>query len=112
MQKFAAVCEPPRRLARLTQNRETPVRRTQEERTLVERAKELLMAQSGVTEAQAHRMLQKRSMDRGARLADTARKVLEELSPGRKGGGSGGASSASRGEARPPEAGGRVPRSV
>ena len=109
MQKFAAVCEPPRRLARLTQNRETPVRRTQEERTLVERAKELLMAQSGVTEAQAHRMLQKRSMDRGARLADTARK---ELSPGRKGGGSGGASSASRGEARPPEAGGRVPRSV
>ena len=54
-----------------------PARRSQEERELVERAKQVLMARSGMTEDQAHRFLQKRSMDNGARLADTARRVLE-----------------------------------
>ena len=36
-----------------------------------------------MSEEQAHRLLQKRSMDNGARLADTARQVLEERSPGK-----------------------------
>lgn len=66
-------------LAQLAQAREAPARRTQEERELVDRAKELLMESGGMTEDQAHRFLQKRSMDRGARMADTARQVLEGI---------------------------------
>lgn len=53
--------------------------RSQEERELVERAKAVLMDRCGMTEEQAHRFLQKRSMDSGARLADTARLALEEI---------------------------------
>lgn len=57
--------------------------RSQKERELVERAKQVLMEHSGMTEDQAHRFLQKRSMDSGIRLADTAGFVLEEIGPGK-----------------------------
>lgn len=50
--------------------------RSQDERALVEQAKLALMDRHGMTEEQAHRFLQKKSMDSGARLADTARMVL------------------------------------
>lgn len=67
-----------RLLAQMGQGRErASVRRSPEERELVEQAKRLLIEHGGMTEEQAHRFLQKRSMDRGARLADTARQVLE-----------------------------------
>ena len=66
-------------LAQMVQTNQTPVRRGQEEKELVARAKALLMEQDGMTEAEAHRWLQKRSMDHGARLADTARQVLEKF---------------------------------
>lgn len=52
--------------------------RSQAEAALVAQAKALLMDRHGMTEAQAHRFLQKRSMDSGRRLADMARLVLEE----------------------------------
>ena len=54
----------------------SPTRRSQEERELVEQAQQILRAQ-GMTEDQAHRFLQKRSMDSGARMAETARQVLD-----------------------------------
>lgn len=72
-----------RLLAQLTQARESPARRSQAERELVEQAKAALMARDGMTEEQAHRLLQKRSMDSGARLTDTARQVLAEIGPGK-----------------------------
>ena len=73
-----------RLLAQLGQGRDRPpTRRSQEERELVGRAKQLLMDRDGMSEDQAHRFLQKRSMDSGARLADTARQVLEENEPGK-----------------------------
>ena len=72
-----------RLLAQLTQGREVPVRRSEAEQRLVEQAKAALMDQNGMTEEQAHRFLQKRSMNRGARLADAARQVLDEITPGR-----------------------------
>ena len=56
----------------------SPARRPLEERELVERAKVVLMDRHGMTEEQAHRFLQKQSMDNGARLADTARLVLAD----------------------------------
>ncbi len=67
-----------RLLAQMGQGRErASVRRSPEERELVEQAKQILIRCGGMTEDQAHRFLQKRSMDNGARLADTARQVLE-----------------------------------
>ena len=56
----------------------SPAQRSQEERELVERAKAVLMGRHGMTEGQAHRFLQKQSMDNGARLTDTARLVLAD----------------------------------
>ena len=53
-------------------------RRSQEEEQVIHQAKQLLMARHGMSEEQAHRLLQKRSMDTGARMIQTARLVLEE----------------------------------
>ena len=72
-----------RMLAQLAQTDQAPARRSQEEKELVAQAKALLMEQDGMTEAEAHRFLQKRSMDQGTRLADTARRVLDEIGTGR-----------------------------
>ena len=55
-----------------------PTQRSQEERELVVRAKAVLMDRHGMTEEQAHRFVQKQSMDNGARLTDTARLVLAD----------------------------------
>lgn len=57
--------------------REQVPKRTQEERRLIERAKEKLMEARGFTEDQAHRFLQKRSMETGTKLTETARQILE-----------------------------------
>ena len=50
--------------------------RSQEELSLIGRAKAVLM-DGGMTEEQAHRYLQKKSMDSGARLTQTAQQVLD-----------------------------------
>ena len=55
-----------------------PARRGGEEQRLITQAKAVLMERHGMTEAQAHRFLQKQSMDNGAKLTDTARLVLAE----------------------------------
>lgn len=56
----------------------TRPRRSEEEKAVVEQAKAVLMAGRGFTEEEAHRYLQKRSMDSGTRLLETARWVLSE----------------------------------
>ena len=53
--------------------------RSGEERALVEQAKALLMDRNEMTEEQAHRFLQKKSMNSGVKLAETARMVLDSL---------------------------------
>ena len=55
-----------------------PVKRGGEEQRLIARAKAVLMDRHGMTEAQAHRFLQKQSMDNGVKLTDTARLVLTD----------------------------------
>ena len=52
-------------------------KRGQEDKALIQRAKEILMDVNRMTEAEAHRFLQKRSMDTGARLTDTAQAVID-----------------------------------
>lgn len=53
-------------------------RRSATEQELVSQAKAILMEHHGMTEEQAHRALQKRSMDLGLRMVQTARQVLAE----------------------------------
>ena len=57
----------------------TAARRSGSDQAVVDRAKRLLIDRLGMTEDQAHRELQKRSMDTGARLNHTARQVIREL---------------------------------
>ena len=56
----------------------TRPQRSTEEQELIRQAKELLMESRDMTEEQAHRFLQKRSMDNGLKMVQTARMVLEE----------------------------------
>jgi response regulator NasT len=52
--------------------------RSDEEEALIHQAKELLIHRNGMTEEEAHRFLQKRSMDTGARMVQTAQLILQE----------------------------------
>ena len=52
-------------------------RRTAEQEALIQEAKELLMVRNHFTEAQAHRYIQKKSMDTGKKMEETARLILE-----------------------------------
>jgi len=51
--------------------------RPADEKILILKAKNMLMEQFEMTESQAHRFLQKSSMDRGLKLIDAARMVIE-----------------------------------
>ncbi len=70
-----------RLLSRLSRGQARPDRESPaaDERELAAEAKSRLCARFAMTEAQAHRFLQKKSMDAGVRLAKTAKAVLENL---------------------------------
>lgn len=51
-------------------------RRSSEEQQIINEAKALLMDRHNMTEQEAHRYLQKRSMDAGAKLVQTAKLIL------------------------------------
>ena len=53
-------------------------RRSGAEQELIDRAKRVLMEREGLDEGAAHRLLQKRSMDAGCRMVQTARAVLSQ----------------------------------
>lgn len=52
-------------------------KRSAEDKLLITRAKELLMSRNCMTEEQAHRFIQKRSMDTGSKMVQTAMKILD-----------------------------------
>lgn len=52
-------------------------KRSEEDKLLITKAKELLMERNHMTEEQAHRFIQKRSMDTGAKMVQTAMKILD-----------------------------------
>ncbi len=52
-------------------------KRSADEKRLVEEAKALLMRRDGLTEPQAHRMLQQAAMSRGLRMADCAAQIIK-----------------------------------
>ena len=52
-------------------------RRSDEDAAIIEEAKAVLMDRHGMSEEQAHRFLQKKSMDTGSKMVQTARMVLD-----------------------------------
>ena len=56
--------------------RRQPVRRSEGEAQVISKAKTLLMERNRMTETQAHRYIQKCSMDNGTNLVETARMVI------------------------------------
>lgn len=61
---------------RRKKERRRPKRRDEEELALIEEAKSLLMSRKRMTEEEAHRYLQKCSMDSGTNMTETARMVM------------------------------------
>lgn len=57
-------------------DRRRKTRRDPKEEKIIDRAKLYLMEKHRMTEEQAHRFIQKRSMDTGAKFIDTARLIL------------------------------------
>jgi response regulator NasT len=56
--------------------RARPRQRSKEEQDVIDRAKELLMERNGLTEEEAHRYIQKSSMDNGTGVVETAGMIL------------------------------------
>lgn len=57
--------------------KQQPRERDEKEIALIREAKELLMARNNMTEEEAHRYIQKCSMDSGTNMVETARMVLK-----------------------------------
>ena len=53
-------------------------RRSGESKDVVDRAKALLMRQKGLSEPEAHRAMQQYAMNHGMKMADFARRILEQ----------------------------------
>lgn len=59
--------------------RQVPKQRTEEETAFIQQAKVLLMERNNLSEQEAHRYMQKRSMDNGTGMAETAQMILSLL---------------------------------
>ena len=64
---------------RRRKQRQQPKQRSSEEKGLIDQAKRLLMERNGMTEEEAHRYIQKCSMDSGTNLIETAQMVISLL---------------------------------
>lgn len=53
-----------------------PRQRSEEEQNLLKQAKSILMERNGMTEEEAHRYMQKCSMDSGTNMVETAQMVI------------------------------------
>lgn len=66
-------------IRRKRKQKEKPKVRSEEEKSLIVEAKALLMERNNMTEDEAHRYIQKRSMDNGTGLTETAQMILSLL---------------------------------
>ena len=62
---------------RKKKEKDRPKERTQEEKELIQKAKMILMDRNNMTEEEAHRYLQKSSMDSGTNLTEMAEMVMK-----------------------------------
>ena len=60
-------------------HRSMPKKRTKEEQELIQKAKELLMVRNNMTEEEAHRYIQKNSMDSGNSLPEMAQMIISMI---------------------------------
>ncbi len=56
-----------------------PKKRSKEELELIQKAKELLMVRNNMSEEEAHRYIQKNSMDSGTSLPETAQMIISMI---------------------------------
>ena len=68
------------RSRRRKKEKQKPKPRSKEERAVIENAKALLMERNHMTESEAHRYIQKCSMDSGTNLVETAQMILALMS--------------------------------
>ena len=61
---------------RRRKRKETPRKRSEQDRAVIEKAKEILMERNNMTESEAHHYIQKCSMDSGTNLVETAQMVI------------------------------------
>ncbi|MCC8150424.1 MAG: ANTAR domain-containing protein [Lachnospiraceae bacterium] len=59
--------------------KQQPVKRSAEEQELIDKAKSILMSRNNMTEQEAHRYLQKTSMDNGTSFTETAQMILSMM---------------------------------
>ena len=64
-------------MRRRKKRREKPKERSSAERALLEHAKSLLMETKNMSEVEAHRYIQKCSMDNGTNMVETAQMIIE-----------------------------------
>lgn len=62
--------------------RKQPKQRTEEEQQIIQQAKRLLMNRNRMTEEEAHRYIQKRSMDNGTGLVETSQMIVSLMGDG------------------------------
>ena len=53
-----------------------PIRRSNEEKRIVDQAKHMLMDRNGLSEEEAFRYIQKSSMEQGRKMTETAQMIL------------------------------------
>ena len=66
-------------IRRRKKKRSHPSGRSEEEKQTIDKAKEILMARNNMTEEEAHRYMQKCSMDSGISLTETAQMILSMM---------------------------------
>lgn len=66
-------------LVRRRRKKSRPAGRSEEEKQMIQKAKEVLMARNNMTEEEAHRYIQKSSMDSATGLAETAQMILSMM---------------------------------
>ena len=62
--------------------RQRPKVRSEEDQKVIQKAKELLMERNGFSEEEAHRYIQKRSMDNGTELVEVSQMILSLMQEG------------------------------
>jgi AmiR/NasT family two-component response regulator len=62
--------------------RQRPKVRSGEDQKVIQKAKELLMERNGFSEEEAHRYIQKRSMDNGTELVEVSQMILSLMQEG------------------------------
>ena len=64
-------------LRKRKRRRERPKERSSAERALIDQAKSVLMENKNLEEEEAHRYIQKTSMDNGTNMVETAQMIIE-----------------------------------